>query len=48
MEVYRRLVPVAKALYPTWDNDKWIPSALRTFFAEARKAVTAAAAAKSP
>lgn len=34
-EVDRRLVPVVKARYPTWDNDKWIPYALRTFFAEA-------------
>ena len=30
-----RLAPVVKARYPTWDNNKWIPSALRTFFAEA-------------
>jgi glyoxylase-like metal-dependent hydrolase (beta-lactamase superfamily II) len=30
-----RLVAVVKAHFPTWDNDKWIVFAVRTFFAEA-------------
>jgi hypothetical protein len=34
-EADRRVVPVVKAHYPGWDNEKWIPFAIRIFSAEA-------------